>query len=207
MSLRVALVDGPLAPDHPRLGRRLALREGPAESPAGLHAAALAGAVLRHAPEAVIDSLVVFDGGLSTDAASVAAALGAAGGAEVVLCAFGLARDDPAIAAATAALLARGALVVAASPARGGPVWPAAIPGVIAVQGDARCGPEHWSHLAPGRFGACPAAGAGVRGASAAAGHLAGHLARLIADRGSREEALSALEAGAAFRGPERRMA
>ncbi|MCX7644598.1 MAG: hypothetical protein N2Z62_04795 [Rhodobacteraceae bacterium] len=211
MSLRVALVDGPLAADHPRVGRRVVLRgaaaPGAAGSPAAVHAAALAGAVLARAPEAVIDSLVVFDGGLATDAASVAAALEAAGGAQVVLCAFGLARDDPAIAAAAAALLAGGALVVAAAPARGGPVWHAALPGVIAVQGDARCAPGQWSHLAEGRFGACPLAAEGVRGASAAAGHLAGHAARLLAEGRSAPLARAALAAGAAFRGRERRMA
>lgn len=207
MTVRVALVDGPLAGGHPRIGRRIALRAGPAESPAGLHAAALAAAVLGHAPEAVIDSLVVFGGSLATDAASVAAALEAAGDAQVVLCAFGLGRDDPGIAAATAALQARGALVVAAAPARGGPAWPAALPGVLAVQGDARCAPAQWSALAPGRFGACPTASAGVRGASAAAGHLAGHLARLLSEGRTAGDALAALDVGAAFRGAERRMA
>jgi hypothetical protein len=203
--LRVALIDGPLAADHARLARRLELRGGPARSPAGLHAAALAAAVLDHAPEAVIDNLVVFDGRLSTDTVTVAAALEAAAGAQVVLCAFGLGRDDPAIAAATAALVAGGSLVVAAAPARGGTAWPAAHAGVIAVQGDARCGPAQWSLLPAGRFGACPTAADGVRGASAAAGHLAGHLAQLVAQGLSGREAVAALVENAAFRGPERR--
>jgi hypothetical protein len=204
VTLRLALIDGPLAAGHPALGRQVFLRDAPAESPAGTHAAALAAAVLAHAPEAVIDNVVVFDGRLATDAATVARALEAALGAALVLCAFGLSRDDPAIRAAVAGCLDGGALVVAAAPARGPASYPAALPGVVAVQGDARCGPDQWSVLTPGRFGACPQAGPEVRGASAAAGHLAGHLARMLHARAG---AVAAIEAGAAFRGPERRLA
>ena len=142
MILRLALIDGPLAATHPALGRQDFLRHAPAESPAGAHAAALAGAVLAQAPDTVIDNLVVFDGRLATDAATVAQALEAALGAALVLCAFGLPRDDPAIRAAVAACVDDGTLVVAAAPARGPVPYPAALPGVLAVQGDARCGPK-----------------------------------------------------------------
>ena len=205
MTLRLALIDGPLAAGHPALARQVVRRAAPADSAAGAHARALAGAVLAHAPGAVIDNLVVFDGRLATDAATVARALEQARGAALVLCAFGLARDDPAIRAAVAARVADGAFVVASVPARGAVSYPAALPGVLAVQGDARCGPGQWSALAPGRFGACPEAGPQVRGASAATGHFAGHLARLIP--GGAGATVAAMEAGAAFRGPERRLA
>jgi hypothetical protein len=208
VSLRLALIDGPLQAGHAALGRQVFLRAAAEDSPAATHAAALAAAVLAQAPGVAIDNLVVFDGRLATDAATVAQALEAARGAALVLCAFGLPRDDPSIRLAVAACLNGGALVVASAPARGPDPYPAALPGVLAVQGDARCGPGQWSALAPGRFGACPQAGAEVRGASAAAGHCAGHLAQLILGGASGAgAAVAALEAGAAFRGPERRLA
>jgi hypothetical protein len=88
---------------------------------------------------------------------------------------------------AAEAALGSGATVVAAAPARGGPVYPAAYPGVIAVCGDARCGPHEVSELggAPADYGACPrphgdAFGRSVGGASCAAAHVAGLLAGFL---------------------------
>ncbi len=207
--IRLALIDGPLAPDHPALDRQERFRDGP-QGPASAHAAALADAVLTGCASARIENLAIFSGGLSTDAATVARALGAVR-AEVTLCAFGLTRPDPSILAAVAALLARGTTIIAASPARGVAVWPAACPGVIAVQGDARCTPGDWSHLAlpHATFGACPAIPGhpGVAGASAAAGHLAGIAARMQAEVGTAEDLASRLVAGAKWHGRERRSA
>ena len=214
MTLRLALIDGALPTGHAAVERVEVLRGGPADSPAdspaGRHALALAEAALSHAPALRLASLVVFDGRLVTDAETVARALDAARGADVVLCAFGLPRDDPGIREAADALSAGGAVIVAAAPARGGPVYPAALPGVIAVQGDARCAAADWSALAPGRFGGCPVAGdpaEPVGGASAAAAHLAGHIAALLAGGQDPATIRAALESRARFRGRERRTA
>lgn len=159
--MRIALIDGPLDPGDPAVVHAERLRPGDGPH-ARAHAAAMRAAVVAGCPGARLLSLGVFGAGLSTDAATVAAALdrAAALGAGVVLCAFGMGRRDEAIAAACARLLAAGAAVVAAAPARGGPCWPAALAGVASVQGDARCGPGDWSALGPPapERGACPAA-------------------------------------------------
>lgn len=203
----VALIDGPLAPGHPALARQEVFRAGP-DGPVSAHAAALADAVLAGHPGAGIENLVVFAGCLATDADSVARAIAAAT-APVILCAFGMARPDDALAGAVRAQLARGASVIAAAPARGAEVYPAGFAGVLSVQGDARCGPGLWSHLGlpHAAYGAAPAVPGhpGVAGASAAAGHLAGIVARLRAG-GLEGGALGrALAEGAAWTGRERR--
>jgi hypothetical protein len=206
----VALVDGPLAPDHPALAGVERFDAGGGDGPAAAHAAAMAAAILAHAPGARLLDLVVFGGALSTAAATVARALAAAAasGAPLVHCSFGMARPDPALEAAIAALVGAGRLVTAAAPARGAPVWPAACPGVIAVQGDARCGPADWSRLdlPTAAFGACPAIeGHAPRGASVAAARIAGMVASRLATGLSASGAVAALRAEARFVGRERR--
>jgi hypothetical protein len=207
--IRVALIDGPLAADHPALGVRSLLRAGDAAGPEGAHAAAMAAALLAGCPGARIDNLAVFGGGLTTTADCVASALEAAEGAALVLCALGMARADPGMAAVVARLLDAGALVVAAAPARGAPVYPAGFEGVVSVQGDARCGPGDWSRLdlPQARFGACPALPRhpGVAGASVAAAHLAGLAARNLATGAPADEVISALAREAPFQGRESR--
>lgn len=209
--MRIALIDGPLDPADPKVLHAERLRDGDGPH-ARAHAAAMRAAALAGCPGARLLSLGVFGAGLSTDAATVAAALdrAAALGAEVALCAFGMGRRDEAIAAACARLLAAGTAVVAAAPARGGPCWPAALPGVVSVQGDARCGPGDWSALGPPApdWGACPVAPGheGAAGSSTAAAHFAGLLAaRMAVNR--RAAALDALRRSATFQGRERRSA
>ncbi|MFW8634867.1 hypothetical protein [Cribrihabitans pelagius] len=198
----VALIDGPLPGARHKL--HCALHPLAAESPAARHAAVMAACIRAAAPKARFISHVIFPGRMSAAAAAAAAALSAAaeGGADVVHCSFGLPGKNPALAEAVAALLAAGKQVVASAPAQGGPVYPAAFPGVHSVQGDARCGPGQWSLLnLPGaRFGACPRdAASGLAGASVAAAHFTGLLARnLAAGRGAEMT-------GAAFQGRERR--
>ncbi len=207
--IRVALIDGPLAADHPAVETRCLLRAGDAAGPEGAHAAATAAALLAGCPDARIDNLAVFGGGLTTTAACVASALEAAEGAVLVLCALGMARADPGMAAAVIRLLDAGALVVAAAPARGAPVYPAGFAGVVSVQGDARCAPDRWSRLdlPQARFGACPALPGhhGVAGASVAAAHLAGLAARRLASGASAAGVIADLAREAPFKGRERR--
>lgn len=211
MSL-VALIDGPLPADHPSLAGRHDLTAGATcESPAGRHAAAMARAILAGAPAARIVSIAILPGQLTASAAALARALELAGGsaARVVHCSLGLARNDAAVAAAVARLAQAGLILVASAAARGGPVFPAALPEVIAVQGDARCRPGQWSRLAlpTADYGACPQSDtpSDVAGSSVAAARLTGILARLAPSTPA--EARRILDTGAAFHGRERREA
>lgn len=206
----VALIDGALAAGHPSREGFLDLTAGAVTgSPAGRHAAAMAAAILGCAPEVRIYSIAVLPGALTARSADLARALEAAGatGASIVHCSLGLARNDPDVARAAEELVAAGCSLVASAAARGGPVYPAALPGVISVQGDARCAPHEWSHLAlpTAAYGACPRLGAdpSVVGASVAAAHLTGRLCVLGATGPA--AARRALEDGATYRGRERR--
>jgi fatty-acyl-CoA synthase len=210
--IRLALIDGPLAPEHPALEARETLRPG-GDRHAARHAAVLAEAVLAVAPGTRFVNLVVFGAGLATDAATLARALDRAAALrpDLALCALGMARPDAAVAAACAGLVATGCVVVAAAPARGAPVFPAALPGVLSVQGDARCGPAEWSWLGlpKAEFGACPAVAGrpDVAGASAAAAAFAGLVAARLASGAQARDIAAAMRARAAFRGRERRAA
>ncbi len=207
---RVVLIDGPLPPGTPGLVACEVLRPGDGEA-APAHAAAMAAALRAGCPNVCIVGLAVFGAGLTTDAQTVTRALHRAAALHpaLVLAAFGMARADAAMEAACAALGAAGACMVAAAPARGGAVWPAAYTGVLAVQGDARCGPGEWSHLAlpQADFGACAVAPGHehARGASTAAAHFAGLLAQRLAGGLPAAEALKAMRREARWQGRERR--
>ncbi|MEZ5651444.1 MAG: hypothetical protein R3E87_12955 [Burkholderiaceae bacterium] len=161
-------------------------------TPAHAHAQALADGMLEAAsgggsttvPSACSPLLnpVIFDGPLRTGVARVIAAIDALLAYDepiaLVLCAFGLPREDPVLVARLDALADRAGMLVASAPARGPAVWPAAHPRVISVQGDARCRAQEWSWLALpwAEFGAA-ASGAepgGPAGASMAAARFAG---------------------------------
>ncbi|AHD02076.1 peptidase S8 and S53 subtilisin kexin sedolisin [Leisingera methylohalidivorans] len=182
----IALIDGPLAADTPGLAARTDICDvhpRAAESPAALHAAHMAAAIRANAPAARFLGFSIFPGRLSASLAAVAEALhrAACSEAQIVHCSFGQPHYSPLLAGAAAAVLQAGKLLVASAPARGAPVCPAACSGVQSVQGDARCAPGQWSLLnLPGaQYGACPGtAGAAVRGASLAAAHFTGLLAR-----------------------------
>lgn len=201
----VALIDGPLPAEFEGcVGVIDPLLEAVTDSPAGQHASAVARAILSEAPEVRLLSIPVFKARLAARTSDLVTALeqAAESGAEIVHCSLGLARNDPAVAAAIEALGKR--IVVASAPARGDPVWPAALATVISVQGDARCGPGEWSRLdlPTADYGACPAS-QGIAGASIAAAHLTGILAaqRVTTD----QQARAFLNAGAAHVGRERR--
>lgn len=205
---RIALIDGPLAVG--RSGCTALLDpsgEAVIESPAGQHAAAVAATIRAEAPEADILSIPVFHGKLSARIADLVSALelAADSDAAIVHCSLGLARDDAGVARAVAALAGR--IVIASAPARGAPVWPAALPRVFSVQGDARCGAGQWSvlKLPAADYGACPRAGngAGIAGASIAAAHMTGILAHRAP--ATEDAARAWLSASAAFHGRERR--
>lgn len=68
-------------------------------------------------------------------------------GVELINLSLGLSIERPQLKAACEAALAAGVILVAASPAQGVAVYPAAWPGVIRATGDARCGPCDWVWL------------------------------------------------------------
>jgi len=137
-------------------------------------------------------------------------------GARVVNLSLGLREDRPVLRAACGEAMDAGVLLVASAPARGGAVYPAAYPGVLAVSGDARCAPGVWSlidglgligtsPLGPAAPGGTPGAG-GAGGASFAAARLSGLAAAYFSEfpQATAADFGAALHAGAAFSGRER---
>lgn len=207
--IRVGLIDGALPGDWPGLaGQEWFCRPDGAELASG-HAEAMAQTVCTHAQDVLLLNAVVFPGQLSTTLDAICAALSwlAEDPPDIVLCAFGMARSSVEMSVAVARLQRAGCLMVASAPARGGQAYPAAYDGVLSVQGDARCGKAELSKLdlPQATFGACPMAAGreDIRGASAAAAHLAGLLARSV--QGSERNALVGLETFVRYRGRERR--
>ncbi|WP_323771803.1 hypothetical protein [Antarctobacter sp.] len=207
---RIALIDGPLSTESPGVAEVIDPVGGARlRSPAGQHAAAIAAAIRSEAPDVAIISIPVFQGRLAASVADLVTALRLAADTDAVIvhCSLGLGRNAPEVAEAIAALADR--VIVASAVARGGPVWPAALPTVIAVQGDARCAPGQWSHLdlPTADFGACPRLGhrPDVAGPSIAAAHVTGVLAAQGVKCPSAAKAF--LETGASFVGREHRTA
>ncbi|MEW4458573.1 hypothetical protein AB1K42_10800 [Roseibium algicola] len=207
--IRVGLIDGALPGDWPGLvGQEWFCRPDAAELASG-HAEAMAQTVCTHAADVLLFNAVVFPGQLSTTLDAICAGLSwlAEDPPDIVLCAFGMARSSVELSVAVARLQRAGCLMVASAPARGGQAYPAAYDGVLSVQGDARCGPAELSKLdfPQATFGACSMAAGreDIRGASAAAAHLAGLLARSV--QGSERNALVGLETFVRYRGRERR--
>jgi hypothetical protein len=179
---------------------------------AGGHGSSLARTILAAAPSASIVNAQVFHDSIAAPPAVVAAALAWAveQGARVVNLSFGVRQDREVLRLACEGARAAGAILFAASPARGPAVFPAAYPGVIRVCGDARCSADEVSRLASAQadFGACPATIDGrVRGASAATAWLTGRVAALLIERPDVDVASVErfLESIARYRGPERR--
>jgi hypothetical protein len=100
----------------------------------------------------------VFTSAGPTSGAAVAAAIDWAveRRAGLIHLSLGLAGDRAVLGLAVRRAIDAGCILVAAMPARGAPVYPAAYPGVIRATGDARCGPHELSCLEPWFFGGCP---------------------------------------------------
>ena len=69
---------------------------------------------------------------------------------------LGLAGDRTVLREAVQRAIEAGCIIVAATPARGAPVYPAVYAGVIRATGDARCAQRELSSLGPWFFGGCP---------------------------------------------------
>jgi hypothetical protein len=159
------------------------------------------------APECELVLAQVFDMDMCTTAESVATGVYwcASSGAELILMALGLLRDDMRLRRACEDVALSGIDLIASAPPRGGPVFPAAISMVIAVCGDIRCGRGEVSQLDgdPADFGAANAFGV-RRGASCAAASVTGVIAAWRG-RGNKGNARNYLSGIARYRGRERR--
>jgi len=174
------------------------------------HGTRIASIVAANANNVELVLAQVFTSSAPTSAAIIAAAVdwAVSENAQLLHLSLGLAADRPVLQAAIARAVARDILVVAAIPARGGPVFPAAYPGVIRGTGDARCQPGELSAQEPGAFGGCPRlrVADGHRGQGASIG--AAEVTRALIGSGGPEPYASVvrrLTALARYLGPESR--
>lgn len=133
-------------------------------------------------------------------------------GVRIINLSLGLHADVEALRQACGRAAASGVLLVAAYPARGGPVYPAAYAEVVAVSGDARCSGSSWSVIESNRLiGASTAAADGKShgGASYAAARISGLAARFFGawPNADARDCMAWLQSEATFRGRERRTA
>ena len=180
------------------------------------HGSTVARIILAQAPAARILNAQVFSRPGATSPAIIARGLDwlVERNATLVNMSFGLRHDRRILRQACQRAIARGIILLAATPARGPRIYPSFYQGVIRVTGDARCGRHEISHLATGQadYGACPGGpdsptGRKAGGASHAAAHLTGLIAAHLADGGSTDSVDQWLGARACYHGPEQRSA
>ncbi len=191
---------------------------GPAQRDRLGHGRAVADILLARQPELPLHSAQVFVHRLTCSAQQVAAALDwlVEGGVTLVNMSFGLRSDRPVLREACERADSAGVTLIAAAPARGDAVYPAAYPFVLRATGDARCQVGEISFLGTdevacgGRvhFGGHVRCGDGrVAGASVGCAHVTRcALGLLLENPGmDRAQLYSALVKRASYRGPERR--
>ena len=198
------------AADFPPFGQDVGQTRGGARDRLG-HGSGIAAVIIRSAAAQLLDARIFFDD-LRTSAAQAANGIDwlLEQQVRVINLSFGLREDRTALRNACARARARGVVLVAASPARGEPVFPAAYEDVIRATCDARCAQDQhsWLGTAQADFGAhVKAPEARIAGASIGCAHVCAAIAAWLAlnPRASREELVAALIDSAAFRGPERR--
>jgi hypothetical protein len=215
--VRIGLVDGalaaPLSGSVEAVARFGAAAVSAPDRAALAHGSHVARLVLEGLPSARLLSAEVFHDGLEAAVDDVAQAIAwlAAQRVDVINLSFGLRTRSAALEAACWAAHEAGVLLVAAAPARGGPVYPAACRACIAVSGDARCRPGElsWLGLDGADFGTHPflerdsAARGG--GASFAAARFSGLVGTLLAQGVPAAEVKTRLVLRAAWVGPEKR--
>ena len=177
------------------------------------HGTALAGILLGASPACVLLNAQVFTDKLSCSAQQVAAALAwlVDEGVQLVNMSFGLREYRTSLRAACDRALEAGVVLVAAAPARGGPVIPAGFPGVIRATGDARCSESQISCLATAQAdfgGHVRAAGHGVAGASVGCANVSARAIQHLANTPgvSAGRLRQWLVTQASYQGPERRV-
>ena len=134
-------------------------------------------------------------------------------GAQLIHLSIGLHQDRPLLREAVTAALSAGVLVVAATPARGEPSYPARYPGVLRATGDARCGSQEiaWLGGAGGgaEVGACAAhedaAHRVSRGASVGAAYASRFIVAHLEPGLPLDTVRERLARASSYDGPERR--
>lgn len=177
------------------------------------HGSALAQIILRGAARISLLNAQVFTQRLSCSAAQVAAALNWLVDQEVrvVNMSFGLRIDRKTLRHACAMADEAGVIMIASSPARGEPVYPASYAKVIRATGDARCTRAEISLLqtAQADFGAyvrCDASA--IAGSSVACAYLTEQAVTFLSGQpqATAEDLREWLGGKASYRGPERRL-
>ncbi len=178
------------------------------------HGAEIARIILDLAPAASLVCAQAFSDRLVADAALVAQSIQwcLEQRVRIINLSLGLLADIEALRHACGRATASDVLLVAAFPARGDPVYPAAYPEVLAVSGDARCDGASWSVIDPGRLiGASTASvdGKSHGGASYAAARISGLAAQFFGawPNANTRDCMAWLQSNATFRGRERRTA
>ena len=150
------------------------------------HGTALASTILSQAPATQLLNAQIFTQKLHCTPLQVATAVdwAVSEGAQLVNMSFGLGHDRPVLCAACKRAVTAGVILVAAAPAQGNSVFPAAYPGVIRATGDARCQPGEISFLDSSQadFGACvQATGSSISGASVGCAFVVAKIASYLA--------------------------
>jgi hypothetical protein len=176
------------------------------------HGNALAAIVRSEAPGAELLVAQLFTEKLACTPLQVASALdwAVSRGAQLVNMSFGLSHDRPVLSEACARAVARDVVLVAAAPARGDPVFPAAYPGVIRATGDARCRPGEisWLDSEQADFGGCVQSSvSAVSGASVGCARVCAKIASYLKPgvMADRVELIQWLVQQARYHGRERR--
>lgn len=213
--VKVGLLDDGVAgaPAHSVVSMREFVQ--PARVPAaGGHGSAMAAIITGLAGQVSLCDARVFPPRGAATPAALAAALDwlVEQDVELVNISLGLRDDRDVLRQSCARALERGLLLVAAAPARGAAVYPAAYAGVLRVTGDARCAPGEytWLDSAQAMIGACVGGldhvpGNPGGGASCAAAHVSGELARLRSAGVAAALLLDELRKRCVYAGPERR--
>ena len=146
------------------------------------HGTAVALLILDRAPCSSVFSAEVFSAARPTAAQVVAEAISwcVEQGARIINLSLGLRDDRRTLRESCLAAISKDVLLVASHPARGPATYPAIYPGVLAVNGDIRCGEGEFSCLVHDHlFGASPLPPLGFSGggASYAAARITGQAA------------------------------
>lgn len=172
------------------------------------HGSALAASVKVLAPECELINAQVFGEKMAASPIAIAAAIGwsVEQGARLINMSFGLPEDREVLRHACERAIKEGVMLFAAAPARGGPVYPSAYPGVLRISGDARLQSGEVSILTAGGqadYGGCVVPG----GASFAVAQIVGLSADWLKENeeAGLGELCSHLNAIARFDKPERK--
>jgi len=206
--IRVGIIDSGISSAN-RRQVLASLNDGVAN---GLHANAVASAILKHCPEAQLLDAAILDHRLScaTDTLIDAIRWVLDEGATVVNLSLGLRRDVPELDAVCRAAWEAGCVLVASMPAQGAIVYPAAYETVVSASGDARCMGTQITAMGTDKidFAGCVRDHeTGLAGSSIGCANVSGAIAKIRQDAPalSNQDVLTLLGKHAAYRGPEKR--